>query len=149
MKKGFSMIEVLVVVVIIGILTMVSVPSYQKYVEKGRMSEALAFCKKFIDARGRLIDSAGTANVTATFDNLDIEKPRNCIADENQPSFICHGKHFSYSIFGNCAAERRGSSYDYEILMSLQPAGVKASCEGRNEKGEEFCKDNMHFFEPF
>lgn len=40
-KKGFTLIEILVVVIIIGILASILVPTYQKYILKTRAAEAL------------------------------------------------------------------------------------------------------------
>lgn len=38
--KGFSLIELMIVVVIIGVLTTIAIPSYQEYVRKSRTAEA-------------------------------------------------------------------------------------------------------------
>jgi type IV pilus assembly protein PilA len=42
MKKGFSLVEVMIVVAIIGILSAIAVPNFQRYQRKARQKEALA-----------------------------------------------------------------------------------------------------------
>jgi type IV pilus assembly protein PilE len=41
-QKGFTLIEVMIVVVIIAILAAVAIPNYQDYVTRGRITEAIA-----------------------------------------------------------------------------------------------------------
>lgn len=40
--NGFSLIELMVVVAIVGILAAIAIPSYQKYIEKAKFSEVIA-----------------------------------------------------------------------------------------------------------
>lgn len=55
MKKGFTLIEMLAVVLIMGILTAVALPQYRKSVERTRVAEALQMLPAIYDARDRLI----------------------------------------------------------------------------------------------
>ncbi|MBD3162611.1 MAG: prepilin-type N-terminal cleavage/methylation domain-containing protein [Candidatus Eisenbacteria bacterium] len=41
-KKGFTMIELMVVVVVVGVLAAIAVPIYGKYIKNARVSEATA-----------------------------------------------------------------------------------------------------------
>lgn len=49
-QKGFTMVELMVVVVIVGVLAAVAVPLYGKYVKNARVSEATASIGEIVTA---------------------------------------------------------------------------------------------------
>lgn len=65
-KTGFTLLELLVVVLIIGILSAVALPQYTKTVERARAGEALINLQAFADAVNRFWLVNGTYNYVTT-----------------------------------------------------------------------------------
>ena len=53
-KKGFTLVEVLTVVIIVGVLSSLALPQYRRVVERARATEAIAELKTLYDASERL-----------------------------------------------------------------------------------------------
>lgn len=80
-SKGFTLIEVMIVVVIVGILASIAYPSYQEYVNRSNRAEGQAFLSD-IAARQERYFSQNNAYVTADTDRSKLGLTSNQSANQ-------------------------------------------------------------------
>ena len=78
-QKGFTLIELMIVVAIIGILAAIAIPAYQDYTAKAKASSALADIAAMKTNYELVYNEQGSAAVTAANMNAPASTP-NCSA---------------------------------------------------------------------
>ena len=74
-RRGFTLLELLMVVIIIAILASVALPQYIRATEKARAAEALSYLGALRSAELRYAATSATNVYTAVVTELDIDLP--------------------------------------------------------------------------
>ncbi|MCF7355138.1 pilin [Vibrio sp. CK2-1] len=79
LQKGFTLIELMIVVAVIGVLAAIAIPQYQDYVKKGALGSALATAtslktnvEDYIASEGTFPDVAATSSGSSTSDDVSV-----------------------------------------------------------------------------
>jgi prepilin-type N-terminal cleavage/methylation domain-containing protein len=137
-KKGFTLLELLVVVLIIGILAGIALPQYRSAVRKARVAEAQVILKAVIDAEDRWILQYGNFE-WSSWEELDIEVPTESqYWTFEQEECIANG-------CGVIALPKWEEGYQieywsngYDNIDGTVLSG-KFICESSTEKGKSYC----------
>ena len=109
MKKGFTLLEVIIVIIIVGVLTSLAMPKLFSMVEGAKAAEAISAIATIRSAMERCyLMRGGRYGACALFNALDIENPGNA-----------PGSNFNYQI--SPSADTPESSYMIYVTNKDDP----------------------------
>lgn len=151
-KKGFTLIEILTVVLIIGILSGVALPQYRRVMQKAYAAQAVTMMRVIYDSSERLAVEFGYKDYTAfaaehaaeaKFSRMDMfnaeTMPANCAYADSETSVSCptHDTLKAYKYKADVtsgtthyvAAKKIGDPYQNTVLLFNRSNG-QIYCQG-------------------
>ena len=121
-SKGFSLIELMIAVAVVGILAVIAFPSYQNSVIKGNRAVAKAFLLEVSQREQQyLLDNH---SYTATFSQLNVAKPTEYSRFYQDPAIVVAGPPPGFTITATPIA---GSRQAKDGWIAITNTGVKTS----------------------
>ncbi len=133
--KGFTLVELLVVVLIIGILAAIALPQYEKAVEKSRASEVYNILKDIYTAETIFFMTNG--RYTANLSELDFKFPYS-ITKHNQ---YYQGGDFYWRISNDDKSMYAGRNYKdgFYFIQIHFPEGDFICAAKQNTQAKDIC----------
>lgn len=122
--KGFTLIELMIVVAIIGILATIAYPSYQDQVRKSRRASAMIAVEEVAQAqeRNRSLNMAYTATLTDLTGISSVDLANNKTSDDHYTIAITADPVTTFTVTATAASDQVNDACE---TITLNHLGVK------------------------
>jgi type IV pilus assembly protein PilA len=129
-QKGFTLIELMIVIAIIGILAAIAIPAYQNYTIRAQVTEGLTLADGWKTAIAEYYANVGTmpaaiANLAGT--NQSVGKYESSITISSGSILITYGNSANTKINGNTLGLNPYTNANNDVLWQCGLAGAPAA----------------------
>ena len=140
MNQGFTLIEMLVVVLIVGVLTAIALPQYQSAVERSRSAEALVNGRTLVESMDRALTERPNESPN-TKSSLDVKISGGSWQDDS----VYKTKNFEYDISSGTYVKITrdlGGGESYTLYFHNNSSNTEGllACEYEGKTGSQICK---------